>query len=114
MWAWLLQRITGLALVFYLFLHIWVISFSAVGKDGLSFDLVLTALQTPFFIVLDLALLAAVLFHALNGIRILLFDLGIGVRSQKVLFGLFMAIGLLAFGAGVAVLLPYALGKPLS
>lgn len=113
MWAWLLQRITGVALVFYLFLHIWVISFSAVGDKGLDFDRALALLQTPFFIALDLLLLAAVLYHALNGIRILAFDLGIGIRAQAVLFWALMAVGVVALALGFYVLLPFIAGEPL-
>jgi succinate dehydrogenase / fumarate reductase cytochrome b subunit len=78
-----LHRLTGLALVGYLFLHIWVISFSTVKWGGVSFDMIMGQFQTPMFYVLDLGLLAVVLFHGLNGLRILLFDVGIGVRIQK-------------------------------
>ncbi len=83
-WAWILHRITGLALVGYLLLHICVISSALYGSG--SFDVVLGVLQTPFFLVLDLGLLAAVLYHGLNGVRILLFDIGVGVRRQKEIF----------------------------
>ena len=86
MWGWLLQRLTGLGLVFYLFMHIWVISYSAVVNGKLAFDSMLQTLQSPFFIAIDLVLVATVFFHGLNGIRILLFDLGIGIRSQKTIF----------------------------
>lgn len=85
-WAWVLHRVTGLVLVGYLFLHVWVISFSAIQWGGFSFGQVMALFQTPPFVVLDLGLLAVILFHSLNGIRILLFDIGIGVRSQKQLF----------------------------
>ena len=81
-WAWFLQRLTGVALVGYLFLHILVISTVQAGQD--AFDSVLIVLQKPFFVVLDLFLIAAVVYHALNGVRVLLFDLGIA-RSRSIL-----------------------------
>ena len=89
-WAWFLQRLTGVALVGYLFLHILVISTVQAGQD--AFDSVLIVLQKPFFVVLDLFLIAAVVYHALNGVRILLFDLGIGLKRQAGLFWVCMVL----------------------
>ena len=90
MWAWLLQRITGVALVLYLLVHIVVISSARGGEK--NFDNLLGLLQTPLFVVLDLALLAAILYHGLNGIRVVLFDLGIGVRSQRNIFAVVVVV----------------------
>ena len=84
MWAFLLHRLTGLSLLFYLLMHIIVISTFLRGPE--AFNKLLAVLTSPPFLVADLALLAAILFHALNGIRILLFDLGIGIRWQKPIF----------------------------
>ncbi len=89
-WAWFLQRLTGVALVGYLFLHILVISTVQAGQD--TFDSVLIVLQKPFFVVLDLFLIAAVVYHALNGVRVLLFDLGIGLKRQAGLFWVCMVL----------------------
>ena len=79
-WAWVLQRVTGVALVLYLLVHIGVISTAIAGET--TFDDTLAFLQTPVFVVLDLLLLAAVVYHAANGVRIILLDLGIGIRAQ--------------------------------
>ena len=89
-WAWFLQRLTGVALVGYLFLHILVISTVQAGQD--AFDRVLIVLQKPFFVVLDLFLIAAVVYHALNGVRVLLFALGIGLKQQTGLFWVCMVL----------------------
>jgi len=113
MWAWLLQRITGLALVVYLFMHIFVISSAVWREGGGSFDRVLEHLQSPMFIAADLLLLAAVVFHSVNGVRILLFDLGIGVRTAKVYFWLLMAVAAALVFWGVFEALPFILGTGL-
>lgn len=105
MWAFLLHRITGLGLVFYLFLHIWVISSSLGGPK--SFDRMLAFFQTPFFIILDLVLLAAILYHGFNGVRIILFDFGVGVRQQKFIFWLMMAIAIILFVTATAATVPH-------
>ena len=81
---------TGVALVVYLFLHIAVISTARAGAD--TFDAVLIILQKPVFVVLDLFLIAAVLYHALNGVRVLLFDAGIAIRQQALLFWVCMLL----------------------
>lgn len=94
MWAWILHRITGLGLVFYILLHTILMSVSLLsGKE--SFNATLSLLMGhPVFELLDTLLLGAVLYHGFNGIRILLFDVGIGVsvKSQKRLFGIFMGM----------------------
>ena len=105
MWAYALHRVTGLVLVFYLLMHIMVIS-SAMVAGKSAFDALLGVLQTPFWVVMDLGLVAVVLFHALNGVRLLLFDLGVGVRSQKLLFWVVLLVSFLGFLASVVVSLP--------
>ncbi len=89
-WAWVLQRVTGIALVLYLLVHIGVIS-TAIAGEG-TFDDTLAFLQTPVFVVLDLLLLAAVVYHAANGVRIILLDLGIGIRAQATAWWTVMAL----------------------
>lgn len=94
MWAWILHRLTGLGLVLYIFIHIVLMSTSLL-RGQQAFDVMLSYLMShPVFQVLETLVLGAALYHGFNGIRILLFDLGvgIGVRSQKVLFWVFMAI----------------------
>jgi len=85
MWAWLFHRVSGLVLVLYLFAHIAVIS-QARLRGAAGFDSLFKTLESPFFVILDLALIAAVLYHGLNGIRVLLFDLGVGIRQHKSLW----------------------------
>jgi succinate dehydrogenase / fumarate reductase cytochrome b subunit len=93
MWAWICHRVTGLGLVFYIFLHTVLMSVSLLSGPK-AFDATLLVLMgNPVFELLDTLLLAAVLYHSFNGIRILLFDVGVGlsVKSQKILFWVFMA-----------------------
>jgi succinate dehydrogenase / fumarate reductase cytochrome b subunit len=96
MLAWLLHRVSGLALSAYLLLHIYDLRGAQQGAQ--AFDQALAVFQTPFWKVMDLLLLAAVLFHTINGIRLLLFDAGIGINNQRQLFWL-------AFGLTIAIFL---------
>ena len=93
MWAWLLFRISGLVLVFYLGAHIIVIS---TGQWG-AFNDWMESFDTPVLVLLDLALVVAVLYHALNGVRIILMDLGIGIHRHKVAFWTAMAVVVICF-----------------
>ena len=73
MWGWLLHRVTGLLIVFYLLLHIWVIGRAAVSPQ--AFDAIMVTLGTPFWRVMEVGLLACVLYHGANGIRIAIVDM---------------------------------------
>ncbi len=103
-WAWFLQRLTGVSLVGYLFLHIAVISTAGAGAD--TFDGVLIVLQKPFFVVLDLLLVAAVLYHALNGLRVVLFDLGVGIKQQAQLVWVCLILTTVTTGVATYFSLP--------
>jgi succinate dehydrogenase / fumarate reductase cytochrome b subunit len=109
-WAYALHRITGLALAAYLFVHIGVISFVIGQWGGLSFGQVMILLRTPAFLIFDLGLLAFLVFHSLNGVRILLFDLGIGIRSQKGIFWAVVLVTVLTVSGALATWLPHISG----
>jgi len=98
MWAWMLFRISGLVLVFYLFVHLWVISQGRVGGPE-SLNGFFRFFDKPLLVFLDLMLVAAVLYHALNGVRIVLMDLGIGIKQHKAVFWICMLVAALALGA---------------
>ena len=93
MWAWLLFRISGIVLALYLFTHIVIIS---LGRWD-TLDRVMELFHTPVFILLDLALVVAVLYHALNGVRIILMDFGIGIHRHKMMFWIAMATVVMCF-----------------
>lgn len=84
MLAWVLHRVSGLALSAYLLLHIY--DLRAAQRGAASFDEAMAVFRTPFWKVMDLLLLAAVAYHTLNGIRLLAFDAGWGIRNQRQLF----------------------------
>lgn len=94
--AWILHRITGLLLIFYLVLHIWVTHHISQGPEG--FNRVMKAVQSPIFLLLEIGLLACVLYHALNGLRIIVVELSReGVEAQKQIFAAMMALAIILF-----------------
>ena len=82
--AWILHRLSGVVLVIYLMMHIIVIGQSVRNQD--AFNAALHFVQQPPFVILDCALAGTVAYHALNGLRLVSFDLGWGIRAQKPLF----------------------------
>lgn len=96
MWSWLLHRVTGLGILLFLFVHIVDISLlgfgSVVYDDGiLLFDSVVVRL-------LSLALIGAVLFHAFNGVRIMVIDFWRkGVKYQRGMFVAALVLAIVAF-----------------
>ncbi len=108
MWAFWLHRLTGLAIALYLLMHIVVIS-SVVG-GAKNFDAAMTFLKAPLFILLEMGLIAAILIHGLNGLRIVLFDLGYGVKKQKEIFIGAMIIAVVPLVIAFAIALPHIIG----
>jgi succinate dehydrogenase / fumarate reductase, cytochrome b subunit len=74
-WSWLMHRISGLAIFLFLFGHILSTSTMVWGAQGPAIHARLDEIyRLPLFAFLHLLLFAAVLFHALNGIRIVIID----------------------------------------
>jgi succinate dehydrogenase / fumarate reductase cytochrome b subunit len=107
MWAWMLFRFSGLILAAYLFVHIWVISQGRAGPD--SIDGMFEFFDHPVMMLLDFMLVAAVLFHAFNGVRIILMDLGVGIRQHKAVFWICMAVAAVVLWAFAYKAIPFIL-----
>lgn len=107
MWAFWLHRLSGLAIAFYLMMHVLVIS-TVVGGSG-NFNAAMTTLKAPIFVLLEMGLLACILIHGLNGVRIVLFDLGYGVKKQKEIFIGLMVLAVIPFIIGFIIALPHIL-----
>src|SRR6266571_2170335 len=99
MWAYALNRITGIGLVVYLYLHLAVLSMLLRGPG--AWDAFVSLARSPFFLTLDVILLAGILIHGLNGLRVTLTGLDIGVKAHKALFGVVMLVAVVALGAAV-------------
>lgn len=93
--AWLLNRVTGILITFYLVMHIWVIHHLAHGPE--HYQRVMQFLSSKLFMVFEFLLIGVVLFHMMNGIRIVLVDFGKAATNQKATFWVLMAIGVVLF-----------------
>lgn len=96
MWSWLFHRVSGLAILLFLFVHIVDISLLGLGptvyNDGIAlFDEVIVRL-------LSVSLVAAVFYHAFNGVRIMIIDFWRkGVRYQQVMFVVVLVLTIVVF-----------------
>jgi len=100
--AWLLQRLSGLFLTLYLIVHLIVIGTAVQGED--AFDDLLATFDIAPFLILDAGLVGVVAFHAMNGLRLILFDFAIGLRFQKLLFWMSFVVAVAVFiGSAIAV-----------
>lgn len=92
MWSWALHRITGVTVFFFLFVHVLDTALVRVSPE--IYDEAIELYKTPVVALMEMGLVFCVLFHALNGVRIILVDFwSQGPRYQKqMLWGI---IGLL-------------------
>ena len=82
MWTWVLHRITGVSVVVFLLVHVLDTALVRVSPE--SYDLVIASYKTPIVNLLEVGLVGAVLYHALNGLRIILIDFWArGPRYQR-------------------------------
>ncbi len=99
MWAWIFHKFTGWVLIGYLFTHIAVLS-TALSGPG-TFTTTIQGLESLAIVrVLEIGLLAVAVFHILNGIRLLLIDIGLGLDSQDTSFYLSLILtGIIAIAS---------------
>jgi succinate dehydrogenase cytochrome b556 subunit len=113
--SWAMQRVTAVLVGVFIGVHIWVLHFTAEATSGnpVTFESVRSRMNSPWYETLDLLLLATLVYHAMNGVRAVLLDWGIGSRSEKKLTGIIVALGIVIFAFGTIALVPFFSGKPL-
>jgi succinate dehydrogenase / fumarate reductase cytochrome b subunit len=71
-YSWLAHRITGIAIILFLFAHI--VDTAVIGWGPEAYNRVVAVYENWAVRLLELGLVAAVVYHALNGVKIMLFD----------------------------------------
>lgn len=101
MWSWVLHRITGVAIFFFLLVH--VLDTALVRVSAEAYNAVIATYKTPLIGVAELGLVAAILYHALNGIRVILIDFWRkGAKYQNVLWWIVIVVA-------VGLFIPFAI-----
>lgn len=109
-WAFVMHRITGFLVFMFLLLH--VIDVSLVNADADLYNEVHALYGNVLLRLFEVGLLGALVFHAFNGLRIVMIDFFPGaIRNEKVMFRivLFFTAVLTAVG-GFVILRPFLEG----
>ena len=85
MWSWVLHRITGVAIFFFLLVHILDTALIRVSPE--AYNAVIGTYKNPIMGIGEVALVAAIAYHAYNGLRIIAIDFwSKGARYQRQLW----------------------------
>lgn len=107
-YAWIIHRLTGLGVLFFLLVHIIDIMLIGFGQD--IYDKSVEFYSNPFLIPMEIALVGAVIYHTLNGLRIVLIDFwSKGVHYQKRLFWIVAAGSILLTIPSAIIILQHEL-----
>ena len=91
MWSWVLHRITGVAIFFFLLVHVLDTALIRVSPE--AYNAVIGTYKTPIMGLGEVALVGAIAFHALNGLRLILVDYwSKGTKYQRVMFWIVIAL----------------------
>lgn len=91
MWSWVLHRVTGTAIYFFLLVHILDTALVRVSPE--AYNAVIATYKNPIMGLGETGLVIAIVFHAMNGLRIILVDFWPwATRHQRVLFWVVVGI----------------------
>ena len=108
MWSWVAHRVTGVLIFFFLFAHVLDTALVRVSPD--SYNRVIDTYKTPLVNLMEVGLVAAVLYHALNGVRIMLIDFwDKGVRYQREMTWMILTVFVLVMAPGTYFILKHTL-----
>ena len=94
-WSWLLHRITGLGVLLFLLVHI--VDITLIGFGPTVYNDAIAIFSTGIIRLVSVALIASVIFHAFNGIRIILIDFWpAGYKFQRPMFNIVLVISVIS------------------
>jgi len=111
-WAFVLHRVTGFLVFMFLLLH--VVDVSLINyRGGRLYNEVHQVYGNIFLRMFEVGLLFGLLYHALNGLRIVMIDFFPGaVKSQKNLWSAVLALSVLGTViGGVIIIKPFFTGS---
>lgn len=99
-WGWIWQAVSGAAVLILVTLH--MIANHFVVKDGLrDFADVVAYLSSPVIVVLEVLFLVFVTWHALLGLRAILFDFGFSPRTERAITWILAVFGVATVAYGL-------------
>lgn len=99
-WSWILQAMTGLLLLVLLGLHMVAQHFMVEG--GLrDYAAVVEWLSNPFIFLIEIVFLIVVTWHALLGVRAVVFDLGLKPQTERRVDVALTVLGIITVAYGI-------------
>lgn len=80
---WMFQAATGAFIIFFLGVHLYVAHING-GSPIELFDTVVLNLRNPWWMIFFLLFLYFVTYHGLNGLKGILYEMGISARGRRV------------------------------
>jgi len=102
-WAWIMQRVTAVLLIFFLGTHLFVLHYVPENMN-INFLGVAARFKSVLYLIVDSGLLALALYHGLNGVRNVLFDFVVASDKRRALTIVLLIVGLAFFGWGAYAL----------
>jgi succinate dehydrogenase cytochrome b556 subunit len=100
MWPWLGQRVTAVVIIVTIMVHLVLTHYVAIGQ--LSYANIGARLAMTAVLVNDVLLLVAVVYHALNGVRMVALDWGLSGSGARRGFDAFLwVVGAVAVVVGI-------------
>ncbi len=110
MWTWLAHRVTGFAIFFFLLVHVLDTSLVRISPE--AYNAVIGTYKNPVMGFGEIGLVAAIVYHALNGVRIMLIDFwSKGVKQQKTMFWVVLGLFVVLMAGFVPVQLGHIFGE---
>jgi succinate dehydrogenase / fumarate reductase, cytochrome b subunit len=94
-WAWMLHRVSGLGVLVFLLLHI--LDTASVHFAPAEYNFFVRLYKSPLFGLAEIGLGAALIYHALNGLKVVILDFWPGLwtkhnQFQAAVWALFVLI----------------------
>lgn len=104
-YAWILHRATGAGIVFFLLVHIIDIALIGLGQD--VYDHTVAFYGNWFIIPMEIILVGAVIYHTLNGIRVIAINFSKTgpVKEAKAFWWVLIGTVLLTIPSGIVILI---------
>jgi len=92
-WAWIWQRITAVLLILFLGVHLFVLHYVPENLN-INFAGVAVRFKSVLYLIVDSGLLVAGLYHALNGVRNVVFDFVVDNDKRRMINALMLLVGI--------------------
>ena len=109
-YLWFLQLVTGVLIAVLLGIHIVIMHFDAIlgffgagVTESTSWESMIGRSGQGIWVGLYIALLAFVLYHALNGLRVIILELAPSARTERIVTRVIIAFGIIVFAGGAYV-----------